>query len=167
MSEHSISTEPSGVLPSPETVADQLAIQSLLARYCFGWDSRDYDLVAGLFLPEATFDYDSLGPIEGGFAGFLETCSGVLEQLASTQHLIANVDVRVEGDTARCTAYVQATHVAPDGRTFTGAGRYDDDLVRTGSGWKIKARTFRRQWGADPDGLGRSLGVGKDIDRNG
>ena len=156
-----------GVLPEADIalIADKLAIQSLMARYASGWDSRDYDLVASLFLPDATIDYDSLPPIPNGFAGFLEISSGVLAHLVSTQHLIANLDIRVHGDRAQCTAYVQATHVAEDGRKFIGAGRYDDELVRTASGWKISARTFRRQWGSDPDGLGASLGVGKHLVR--
>lgn len=150
-----------------QTIADQLAIQSLLARYAFGWDSRDYELVASLFCEDAVIDYDSLPPITNGFAGFLEISSGVLAHLVSTQHFIANIDVVVDGDRATSTAYVQATHVAEDGRKFVGAGRYDDQLVRTTEGWKINARTFRRQWGSDPDGLGASLGVGKNLNREG
>ncbi len=142
-------------------LADKLAIQENLSRYVFGYDTRDYDLVRSVFLPDAAIDYDSLPPFEHGFPDFLEMSRGILEQLASTQHFIGSVHVEVDGDTAHCTSYVQATHVAEDGRMFVGAGRYDDDLVRTAEGWRIAARRFRRQWGRDEDGLGRSLNVGK------
>ncbi|TNC20602.1 nuclear transport factor 2 family protein [Amycolatopsis alkalitolerans] len=144
-----------------QVLTDKLAIQENLSRYVFGFDTRDYDMVRSVFLPDATIDYDSLPPFERGFPEFLEMSIGILEQLASTQHFIGSVHVAVAGDTAHCTSYVQATHVAGDGRMFVGAGRYDDDLVRTADGWRIAARVFRRQWGRDDDGLGRSLNVGK------
>lgn len=142
-------------------LADKLEIQGNLSRYVFGYDTRDYEMVRSVFTEDATIDYDSLPPFENGFPDFLAMSKGILEQLASTQHLIGSVYVEVDGDEATCTSYVQATHVHDDGRMFVGAGRYDDDLVRTENGWRIAARRFRRQWGRDDDGLGRSLDVGK------
>jgi hypothetical protein len=150
--------------PSTVDVAelkDRLDIQANLSRYTYGCDTRDYDLLASAFLPAATIDYDSLPPFPNGFPDFLASCQGVLETLASTQHFVGNLEVTVDGDRAHCTSYVQATHVAHNGHMFVGAGRYDDDLVRTPEGWKIAHRTFRRQWGRDPDGLAKSLNVGQ------
>lgn len=142
-------------------LADKLAIQYNLSRYTYGCDTRDFDLLASAFLPDAAIFYDSMPPEVKAFPQFFEFCQGVLNQLASTQHFVGNIEVTVEGDKAHCTSYVQATHVGHDGRMFVGAGRYDDDLVRTPDGWKIAARQFRRQWGRDEDGLAKSLNVGK------
>lgn len=142
-------------------LADRLDIRDNLSRYTYGCDTKDMALIASCFTPDATIDYDSLAPFDDGVAGFLRMTEGILGQLASTQHFVGNLDVVVDGDRAHRTSYVQATHVAADGRMFVGAGRYDDDLIRTEDGWRIAARTFRRQWGKDPDGLGRSLNVGK------
>lgn len=140
---------------------DRLDIAANLSRYTYGCDTKDYDLLAAAFLPDAAIDYSSLPPFEAGFPEFLESCKQTLSALKSTQHFVGNIDVVVDGDRAHCTSYVQATHVADDGRMFVGAGRYDDDLVRTPGGWKIAARVFRRQWGRDPDGLARELNVGQ------
>jgi ketosteroid isomerase-like protein len=140
---------------------DRLDIAANLSRYTYGCDTKDYDLIASAFLPAASIDYDSLPPFEHGFPDFLTSVRQTLAQLKSTQHFVGNLDVSVDGDHAHCTSYVQATHVADNGHMFTGAGRYDDDLIRTPDGWKIAARVFRRQWGRDPDGLAKSLNVGQ------
>ena len=140
---------------------DRLDIAANLSRYTYGCDTKDYDLIASAFLPGASIDYDSLPPFEHGFPDFLTSVRQTLTQLKSTQHFVGNLDVSVDGDHAHCTSYVQATHVADNGHMFTGAGRYDDDLIRTPDGWKIAARVFRRQWGRDPDGLAKSLNVGQ------
>jgi ketosteroid isomerase-like protein len=142
-------------------LADKLAIQYNLSRYTYGCDTRDFDLLASAFLPAAPISYDSMPPEVKAFPQFFEFCQNVLNQLASTQHFVGNIEVTVDGDKAHCTSYVQATHVGHDGRMFVGAGRYDDELVRTPDGWKIAARQFRRQWGRDEDGLAKSLNVGK------
>jgi ketosteroid isomerase-like protein len=142
---------------------DRLDIAANLSRYTYGCDTKDYDLIASAFTPDASIDYDSMPPLERGFPDFLDFTRQTLTQLKSTQHFVGNLDVSVDGDRAHCTSYVQATHVADNGHMFVGAGRYDDDLIRTPDGWKITSRVFRRQWGRDPDGLAKSLNVGQRL----
>jgi ketosteroid isomerase-like protein len=154
-----------GPVVDARELQDRLDIAANLSRYTYGCDTRDFDLLASAFLPDAPIDYDSMPPHVKAFPQFSEFCRSVLNQLASTQHFVGNLDVTVDGDKAHCTSYVQATHVGHDGRMFVGAGRYDDDLVRTPDGWKIAARVFRRQWGRDPDGLAKSLNVGQRASR--
>lgn len=135
--------------------ADRLDVAEVLSRYTYGWDTRDYDLVKSCFLPDAQISYSSLPPFPGGFAEFFELESRPVRELAATQHFIGNLLVTVDGDTAHCTSYVQATHYSHQGETWTTGGRYDDDMVRTPDGWKIARRQFQRQWIRDPDGLSK------------
>jgi hypothetical protein len=146
-----------------QEVADRLAIAALLSRYTQACDTKNYDLLDRCFLPDAAIDYQGLGPFPDGYAGLRRSTQRTLEQLSSTQHLLGNLSVEVAGDRATAVSYVQATHVAADGRAFVTGGRYDDELVRTGGGWRIAARRFRRQWGVDPDGLGATLKPGGTI----
>ncbi|WP_327436867.1 nuclear transport factor 2 family protein [Amycolatopsis alkalitolerans] len=74
-------------------------------------------------------------------------------RLAHTQHLIGSLHVTVDGDTAQCTSYVQATHFSAAGDTWTTGGRYDDSMVRTPDGWRIAERRFTRQWRHGPEGF--------------
>lgn len=134
-------------------VADVLAIQQVLSRYTVACDTRDWDLLDSCFLPDARIEYESLQAFPDGYAGLRKSTIRTLGLLRATQHLLGNVHVSLDGDRAAAVSYVQATHVGPDGRAWVTGGRYDDELVRTGSGWRIGARTFRRQWRSDPDGL--------------
>ena len=146
--------------PLPQaSVADRLDVQEVLMRYTYAIDARDYDAVRSCFVPSAKIDYETLPAFPRGPEDFVETVRHVLDQLASTQHLVANMCVTVDQDRAHCTSYVQASHVTTDGKLFVGAGRYDDDLERTPDGWKIAARTHRRQWSTDPHNVAATLGV--------
>jgi hypothetical protein len=75
----------------------------------------------------------------------------VLERLEATQHLIAGQTIELAGDTARCAANVQATHVLPNrsgGPLWTVGGRYDLELTRAPDGWRIRALTLTVRWAA-------------------
>ena len=67
-----------------------------------------------------------------------------------TQHLITNIDVRIDGDRATSRAMVYnpmgaATREGPLHLFFMG-GRYDDELVRTRDGWRIAKRVETPLW---------------------
>lgn len=140
-----------------EEVADILDIQDVVTRYTIACDTMDWDLLDSCFLPDARISYEGLAPFADGFAGLRASTVRVLGRLGSTQHLLGNLHVSVTGDRARSVSYVQATHVGGDGRWWVTGGRYDDELVRTESGWRIASRSFRRQWRSDPDGLADEL----------
>jgi SnoaL-like domain len=56
-------------------------------------------------------------------------------------HRITDVAVGVDGDTARARSYVDALLMGADGASGLNAvGWYDDELVRTGDGWRIARR---------------------------
>lgn len=139
--------------PTLQEVRDRLDVAEVLSRYAQGWDSRDFELVKACFLPDATIRYESLPPLPGGFAEFFEMERNTILRLDRTQHLIGNVHVTVDGDTAACVSYVQATHFSAEGETWTTGGRYDDHMLRTGTGWRIADRLFTRQWRYDPTGF--------------
>ncbi|UQA58621.1 nuclear transport factor 2 family protein [Polyangium aurulentum] len=62
----------------------------------------------------------------------------------STQHLNANVRIDVKGNWATMSTYLSATHVIdPTGAIDLAHGTYEDIVVRTPKGWKIKKRTLR------------------------
>ena len=74
-----------------------------------------------------------------------------LTPLSATQHLISNVVVRLDGDRAESSCYLQAQHVktgTAGGDNFIIAGRYDDQLVRTPDGWRIRERRLQAMWTA-------------------
>ncbi|WP_437490478.1 nuclear transport factor 2 family protein [Sorangium sp. So ce1014] len=63
-----------------------------------------------------------------------------------TQHLISNVrvDILPGGHRAKITSYLIATHVYdPVSSAHIAYGTYENEAVRTPSGWKLSKRTFR------------------------
>ena len=107
------------------------------------WDG----LVNEVFTSQVDFDMTSVGGlsskvtsqsiVEGWEAGF--------EGIESVHHQIGNVDIEVEGLTAKVFCYGTATQykTSDSGKnTRTFIGTYDFDLVKENSQWKIEGFKF-------------------------
>ena len=134
-------------------VADRFDVAEVLSRYAQGLDTRDFELVRACFTGDAVIAYSSLPAFPGGFPAFLEHTRATVLQLASTQHLIGNHIITVDGDSAPCNSSVLASRYAASNDNWTTAGRYDDVLARTPDGWRIPRRRFTSHWTSDPQGL--------------
>ena len=126
--------------------ADRQAIIDLTIKYCWTIDMRDFETLREIFLPDAT---GLLGDERVGIDSIIEKITTALTPLDASQHIISNHQVTVDGDTAMSRCYMQAQHVrraAQGGANFIIAGRYQDQLVRTPNGWRIKRRELYRDW---------------------
>ncbi len=127
-------------------VADRLAINDVLARYCRGIDRCDADELAAVFTPDAHLDYGS------GAAPIGETIAGLIQGLAAmrlTQHNIGNTICRINGNRARAETYCVALHIlpGPDGEIeLVVGGRYLDTLVKQDGVWRIAERLYVMDW---------------------
>ncbi|MCU0260347.1 MAG: nuclear transport factor 2 family protein [Ilumatobacteraceae bacterium] len=133
---------------------DRQAIIDVTIAYTWALDTKDWDALDDVFLPDATADL-GLPHTHIGRDAIKERISGALGPLDDSQHLIGNHDVRIDGDTATCRCYLHAQHVlhaAADegtgGPLFVVAGRYEDRFVRTPEGWRIAYRTLITMWTA-------------------
>jgi 3-phenylpropionate/cinnamic acid dioxygenase small subunit len=127
---------------------DRQEITELCYRYGLTLDGRDWTGLAAVFTPDANAFYLDLPPCLG-YQAIEDTCRAALEPMSATQHLISNVVVRLDGDQAESSCYLQAQHVkagTPGGDNFIIAGRYDDRLVRTPDGWRIRERRLALIW---------------------
>ena len=125
-------------------------ITAVIYRLARGLDRRDKELLASCFHPDATDDH-------GLFVGTApDFCDWVIEQLGNyerTQHLIANINIVVDGDKASTEAYFFAHHVVPGDTKLDviAAGRYLDHFERRGGEWKIKHRKAVYDWSRAED----------------
>ncbi|MFC8525800.1 nuclear transport factor 2 family protein [Nocardia sp. NPDC057227] len=121
---------------------DHHDIGAVLIRYATGIDRRDWELFRTVFTPDCVLDY---GPI-GTWHGIEEVLTFMRQShdmAGHTLHRITNIAATVDGDSARATSYVDAVIMAPDGTSGVNAvGFYDDELVRTATGWQIRRRRF-------------------------
>ena len=136
---------------TPQELSDRAEIHDVIVRYGWAIDTKDWALLDECFTDDAHVDYSS-NP--GGKVGPYKEVRGWLEKVMSafpvTQHLMANIDVRLNGDTAKVRTMVTnpqgaATREGPLHFFYVGA-RYEDDFVRTPNGWKIKTRVETTMW---------------------
>jgi 3-phenylpropionate/cinnamic acid dioxygenase small subunit len=126
---------------------DRLAVEEVLTRYAFALDRRDWDLLATCFAQDAELVYEPLPPFTG-FAALQAAMRSGLEG-TTTQHMITNIRVAVDGDRASAWSYGQATHRRDGldgGNLFVTGGAYEDALARGDDGWRIARRHVHAQW---------------------
>jgi 3-phenylpropionate/cinnamic acid dioxygenase small subunit len=132
---------------TPEELTDRLEIQDLLVRYATALDGRDWPLLGEVFIPEAVAVYD--GGRHDGIEAIVAICRRSLEPLTSSQHLLGNFAVRLNGDRATSSCYLHAQHFLVGERglnTYVMAGTYRDRLIRTQAGWRIEHRELEITW---------------------
>jgi len=136
---------------TPEQLADRAEIHDVIVRYGWAIDTKDWALLDTCFLPDAHLDYSSNpGGKVGPYPEVRAWLAKVLSAFPVTQHLMSNIDVRLDGDRATARTMVTnpqgaATREGPLHFFYVG-GRYDDDFVRTPDGWKIARRVESTLW---------------------
>lgn len=139
-------------------MADADEVRRTLHAYCRLLDARRLDeLLERVYLPDAVDDRKRGAPLRG-HAQIRDYFAAAHEHVATTAHLLSNVDVDIDaaGDRARAYSRVTAYHWTHGGDPVRAAdfvllGSYDDVLVRTDDGWRIAHRVV----GAlGPAGLG-------------
>lgn len=131
---------------------DRALIEDLQARYLFAFDFGDPEGYANTFAPDGVLNF-GWGDIEGreAIAQFIEDGrEDTLESRANTpegerpsigRHIISNIVVDVDGDTARSVAYW--SHMTSDETgygTVDFFGHYEDELVKIEGDWYFSRR---------------------------
>ena len=64
--------------------------------------------------------------------------------MPSTNHMMSNFAIEVEGDHASATSYVHVVLVIAEDPLMwiDGVGQYADELVRADDGWRIRERRY-------------------------
>lgn len=130
-------------------LADRLAITDVLYRYATALDTRDWDLLRACFTADGVADFLEFGGVNEGRDAIVALCGGVLSGLDSSQHLIGNPRVVLDGDRATSVCYFQAQHFLAGpagGNTYLVGGSYADRHRRTEEGWQIEHRTLHCTW---------------------
>ncbi|MFN0094943.1 MAG: nuclear transport factor 2 family protein [Dehalococcoidia bacterium] len=131
-----------------DAIADRLAIYDLCTTYAEALDIKDWALFATIWVPDCDVHYPGDVHLQG-IDVVSAYCERALSRFRATQHLLGNHRVTIDGDQARSKIYLQASHIFPEaegGRCYTLGGYYEDILVRTPAGWRIKTRTLTSLW---------------------
>jgi hypothetical protein len=133
-----------------QELADRQEIVDVITRYTRAVDTRHWDGLDDVFTDDGVLDYTAVGgPADTARAvkGWLVVgLSGFLRY----QHVIGQVAIDLDGDSARATAYFTNPMVAPDGaggeKIVEVGGYYHHDLVRTPHGWRSRRMVDETIW---------------------
>lgn len=127
---------------------DVTTISHLINLYGFAVDTQRWELFDRIFTEDVEADFSDTAhwydreSFKRDFAVFHDPFD-------STQHCMMNHMVHLQGDKANAMTYGtwRLVRKATDGNPlWDGSGWYDDELVRTDNGWRIKHRTCRIIW---------------------
>lgn len=130
---------------------DLRAIEQVYVRYCEIVDSKQFEAMDEVFVEDAVGDYtQSLGPgvISPNRASLIASLHqnlGANSNCGPTHHNVGNFRISVDGDTARAKVHYYAEHKGQHdfaGEQYSMWGQYDDELVRTPAGWRVKHRVY-------------------------
>lgn len=113
-------------------------------RYCSAIDTRDVARFLTCFTQDARW-YSDVHDARG-HQEIADSMRRAATNLDATQHVATNFEVTLDGDRATMRSCYIATHVKAPLEHFVLAGAYDDELVRTGEGWRITARKLSIRW---------------------
>ncbi|MCH7629107.1 MULTISPECIES: nuclear transport factor 2 family protein [Novosphingobium] len=121
-------------------------INDALCRYMRGQDRLDPVLHRSAFHDDAWVD---CGLMNGTADEFVAFAQGFLADIESSQHIIGQVQLSVNGDKASGEVYFYAYHrIAEDGmpKDLIVAGRYIDEYACRNGDWRIVRRKELIDW---------------------
>ena len=131
-----------------QATRDHVEIGQLIARYGKALDDKNFGLLDRVFTPDARLHYEMED--RETRASYAEWSPIFREFLASfywTGHLFGQPVIELEGDAARSSCPLIASHVQieHDGKRnlWVVHGFYRDHLLRTEAGWRIRERRFQ------------------------
>ena len=125
------------------TDSAQQQIQDVLNDYARACDTRDFDKLAQLVTDDVEIERED--GVHRGKEAFLRVYHQLLgDPEVWSKHLIVNVDVRVDGDSAEVASYFQAP-MDKDGQGTIVFGEYADRFRRIDGRWWLSRKGIRIQ----------------------
>lgn len=134
--------------PRVARLIDKDDCRELVHKFARAIDRCDAGLIGEILHPDATDDH---GSFKGTGKDFVPWVMGVLGGMRRTQHVVGNILIELDGDTAYGESYFIAHHALPGkddaGDTFmVAAGRYLDRFERRDGAWRIAHRGAVYDW---------------------
>jgi hypothetical protein len=125
------------------TPTDEREIIAVLVRYATGIDRRDWPLFETCFTADARTDYGTFGQWSSAaqITAFMQQAHAAM---GPTLHRLGNFVIAAQAPGASARSYVDALLMPgpAGGDVHRGIGYYDDELIKTAQGWRIKVRRF-------------------------
>lgn len=135
-----------------QLLQDREEIGQVIVNYGLTFDMQDWSLHRSVFTDEIEMDFSaSIGDgLETMRADdWVEGVKPFFANLRGTQHIAMPLVIQIDGDTAYVRSMLNASHHLPNsygGSVQTMVGYYDNWLVRTDEGWKIRKMIQHITW---------------------
>lgn len=134
---------------SLQEMSDRFEIQDMLFRYADIIDRKAVDELNDIFTADAHIDYSAFGGSVGDRESTLTFLKQALPAFSASQHLNANVQIAVDGDTGTGRVMCFNPMEMPLGeekQVFMLGLWYVDSYRRTTEGWRICSRKEEKSW---------------------
>jgi len=126
-----------------QAINDRLDIQQTISLYSEGCSVRDWDQVMGTFLPDGIWEVPRRGITITGHDALRAAMSAMVATFDHFVQINAPAIITLDGDCATARSLIrECGKHAGRAEALEVMGRYSDELVRTGNGWKFAKRTF-------------------------
>lgn len=127
------------------SIEDWIAINDLFIRYATALDHGQVETIVDCFTADAVVD----SPVMGSFTGhvairdFAERNAKLFKAGGQMPHVISNVQMDIDGDSARASAYL-LNYLTKDGKSeLLSPGTYECRLVKTSDKWRFTYRLVK------------------------
>ena len=136
---------------SLEESADRLALQQLAIEYANAIDAGQWDRLDDVFSPDAWIDYSAVGGLAAPYPEIKAWLAESLKMFGSYTHFVGNFAYAINGDVASGQVACINPMVLPGlipglKRTMIVGVWYQDEYVRTPSGWRIQRRSEKKAY---------------------
>ncbi|MPY95341.1 MAG: hypothetical protein GEV08_20490 [Acidimicrobiia bacterium] len=136
-----------------DDLLDWHAVHDLSLRYAEAIDQRNWPALQAVFAEHVVVDFSSFthtpapsGPLPA--TEWVATVSGTIDGFTTTQHIIGNHRITVDGEVASYRAYVQAQHWMDTHRFYLIGGWYENVAHRVEGEWRLYEVTMHQTWDA-------------------
>ena len=131
---------------------DREEIAQVIVNYGHAFDMRDWALHRSVFTDEIEMDFSASigdGLVTMAADDWVDAVRPFFEALDGTQHIAMPLTIEIDGDDAYVRSMLHAQHYLPNdrgGAVQTMVGYYDNWLVRTDDGWRIRRMVQHITW---------------------
>ena len=133
---------------------DRTAIIDVLNLYAFALDSHQFDLFDLVFTEDVRAEFGPAGAVWQDLVNLKRTFAEFHKTLDNHQHQMMGHVVHVDGNKANAFCYgnwLLVREGTEGGSSWLGSGWYDDELVLTDRGWRIRDRIVKLvSWTGNP-----------------
>lgn len=123
----------------PLSAEDRLEIQDLMGRFALATDVHGPHAMGDLFVEDGRFVIDAMQLDVQGRDNIINWIKGAADSFPEKHiHVLSNFVIDGDGDEAKLSCVSQAIQINDGKIDYFGIGYYDEKLVKTPSGWRLK-----------------------------